>query len=248
MPLGRHGKLPPVPPTPLDGTGGNGGRSHWSGVDWSAFLRRIERKRRLLGQLAGRENPWPADDYYVRATYASFRLDGLEVSEADVRDALESGADRPVLRSRQEQRLRGHAAILHHIEADLLKGLALTTDGVVRWYTGISAGLSTTGLNQATEARLEEVVRRINSPQIRIQPALREIAATHANLLADPLVPAFNGILARLMLRYHLGRCKLPAIVLDPETDARLGGGDGMVRRLVELLEDSYDQLLGRKG
>jgi len=248
MPLGRHGKLPPVPPTPLDGTRGNGGRSHSSGVDWSAFLRRVERKRRLLSRSAGGEHASPADDYYVRATYASFRLDGLEVEEADVREALESGADRPVLRSRQEQRLRGHAAILHHIETDLRKGLALTTDGVIRWYTGISAGLSTTGLDQTTEARLEEVVRRINSPQMRIQPALREIAATHAKLLADPLVPAFNGILARLLLRYHMGQCKLPAIVFHPDTDARLSGGDGMVRRLVELLEDSYDQLLGRKG
>jgi hypothetical protein len=68
-------------------------------------------------------------------------------------------------------------------------------------------------------------------------------------LLADPLVPAFNGILARLLLRYHLGRCKLPAVVFDAEADRRVsGGGEGMVRRLVELLERSYDQLLGRKG
>jgi hypothetical protein len=249
MPLGRHRKSPPVSQTPLDGAGSNGGRSHSSApVDWSAFLRRVERKRRLLGRLPGGEHVAPADDYYVRATYASFRLDGLEVEEAEVREALECGAERPILRSRQDQRLRGHAAILHHIETDLRKGLSLTTDGVVRWYTGISAGLSTTGLNQATSARLDEVVRRINSPQMRIQPALRDIAATHTKLLADPLVPAFNGILARLLLRYHLGRCKLPAVVFDAETDRRLTSGEGMVRRLVELLERSYDQLLGRKG
>jgi hypothetical protein len=188
-------------------------------------------------------------DYYARATSASFRLEGLEVSEAEVREALEHGGpERPVLRSRQEQRLRNHAAILHHIETDLRKGLTLTTDGVVRWYTGISAGLSTTGLNQGTTARLDEVVRRINSAQTRMQPALREIAATHGKLLSDPLVPAFNGILARLLLRYHLGRCKLPAVVFDPAVDGRLGEGEGLVRRLVELLERSYDEMLGGKG
>src|SRR3954451_23009768 len=127
MPLGRQRKSPPVPLRPLDGTGGNGGRSLSSGaagvVDWSAFLRRVERKRRLLGPSADGEHATPAEDYYVKATYASFRLDGLAVEEAEVREALESGADRPVLRSRQEQRLRGHAAILHHIETDLRKGL-----------------------------------------------------------------------------------------------------------------------------
>src|SRR5258706_1598868 len=248
MPLRRHRKSPSVPQTPLDGSGGNGGRSHSSPVDWSAFLRRIERKRRLLGRSPGAEHVPPADDYYVRATYASFRLDGLEVGEAEVREALESGAERPMLRSRQDQRLRGHAAILHHIETDLRKGLPLTADGVMRWYTGISSGLSTTGLNQAATARLDEVVRRINSPQMRIQPAVRDIAGTDRRLLADPLVPAFNGILARLLLRYHLGRCKLPAVVFDAEVDRRLTSGEGMLRRLVELLERSYDQLLGRKG
>jgi hypothetical protein len=217
-------------------------------VDWSAFLRRVERKRRLLGHSAAGERAAPAEDYYVRATYASFRLDGLAVEEAHVREALESGAERPMLRSRQEQRLRGHAAILHHIETDLRKGLPLTTHGVMRWYTGISAGLSTTGLDQAATARLDEVVRRINSPQMRIQPAVRDIAATHVRLLEDPLVPAFNGILARLLLRYHLGRCQLPAVVFDAEMDGRVSGEEGMVRWLVELLERSYDQLLGRKG
>jgi hypothetical protein len=63
-------------------------------------------------------------------------------------------------------------------------------------------------------------------------------------MLADPLVPSFNGILARLLLRYHLGRCGLPAVVFDPQVDTRPGDAEGMLRRLVELLELSYDQML----
>jgi hypothetical protein len=191
-------------------------------------------------------------DYYVRATFASFRLDGMEPSEAEVREALAHGGhgdgDRPVLRSRQAQRLRNHAAILHHLEGDLRAGLPLTTDGVVRWYTGVSAGLSTTSLDRATGERLEEVVRRINSPQLRVQAALQEIAGTHAKLLGDPLVPSFNGILARLLLRYHLGRCRLPAVVFDQVVDARARAADAMLRRLGELIERSYDELLGARG
>jgi hypothetical protein len=170
----------------------------------------------------------------------------LEVGEDDVREAL--GTDRPMLRSRQSQRLRNHAAILHRLENDLGQTLPLTTDGVIRWYVGVSAGLSTTALDQATATRLEEVVRRINSPQLRLQPALQEVAATHAKLLADPLVPSFNGILARLLLRYHLGRCKLPAVIFDPVVDARLTAGDGMLRRLAELLETSYDRWSRERG
>jgi hypothetical protein len=81
-----------------------------------------------------------------------------------------------------------------------------------------------------------------------MQAALQEIAGTHAKLLDDPLVPSFNGILARLLLRYHLGRCKLPAVVFDPAVDARARPVDAMIRRLVELLERSYDELLATKG
>jgi hypothetical protein len=221
-------------------------------VDWSAFLRRVERKRRRFGRLPDGEGAAAAvipADYFVRATLASFRLDGLEASEAEVREALAHGAEGPfLLRSRQAQRLRNHAAILHHIESNLRDGSTLTPDDVVRWYTAVSAGLSTTGLGEATVGRLDEVVRRINSPQMRMVAALQEIAATHVKLLRDPLVPSFNGILARLLLRYHLGRCKLPAIVFDPAVDGRVNGVEGMVRRLVELLEVSFDDLLGKKG
>lgn len=247
----RRPKPSPVdPPAFTQGPGVNGGRPR-SATEWPALLRRVERKRRALerdqdGADPADANPIPSppDEYYLHATWSSFRLEGLDVSADELQDALAPGADRPTLRTRQSLRLRNHAAILHRIENDLHQGLPLTSDGVLRWYVGISAGLSTTSLDQQTEARLDEVVRRVNSPQLRLQPALQEAAATHLRLLADPLVPSFNGILARLLLRYHLGRCKLPAIVWDPAVDARPRDAQTMLRRLVELLDESYDRVL----
>jgi hypothetical protein len=203
----------------------------------------MERKKRLMART---HDKTPFADYYYHATYSSFRLEGLDVSEQEVWDALGRSDVKSMLRSRQAQRMRNHAAILHHIETDLRSGLTLRTEGVVRWYTGISGGLSTTALDQAAEARLADVVRRINSPQMRIRAALREIAAAHTRLIAEPLVPAFNGILARLLLRYHLGRCGLPAIILDPEIDRKTRPLEELVSRLVQLVDESLDAMLGR--
>ena len=232
----RKFESPPVDPkTPHSWSGNNGGRLRHE-VDWPAFLRRVERKRRLLGKS---NDHGPSDAYYAIATYTSFRLEGLEVSEHEVTEAL--GPNRTMLRSRQAQRIRNHAAILHHIENDLRENLPLRTEGVVRWYTAISAGLSTTGLDRDAMTRLENMVRRINSPQMRIRAALQEIAMTHSHLLADPLVPAFNGILARLLLRYHLGRCNLPPVMFDPQLDGRPGTLDELVGRLVQLVDESFE-------
>lgn len=232
---------PDAPPVLKSRLGSVGGRL-LSQADWSAFLRRLERKKRLL-QRNG-DAPLLPSDYVFRATWASFHLDGLHVDPAEVRDALEHVTEGPVLlRSRQTQRLRNHAAILLRIESDLLENQLLTSDGVIRWYTAISAGLSTTALDQAALLRIDDAVRRINSPQLRPQAALREIASTHLRLLSDPVVPSFNGILARLLLRYHLGRCRFPAIVFDPALDQRFNSVDTLIRRLFELLEQSYDEL-----
>ena len=93
--------------------------------------------------------------------------------------------------------------------------------------------------------RLDHVVRRINSPQLRLQPALVDIAKLHVMLLRDPLVPSFNGILSRLLLRYHLGRIGLPPVVFDPNEDApSLLDETMLLARLLELIEQSYDRLL----
>ncbi|HEY7120088.1 MAG TPA: hypothetical protein VH475_26105 [Tepidisphaeraceae bacterium] len=233
--------MPPVgsAASPHHGRGGNNGGRSLSPQDWSAFLRRIERKR-------SDDLPPLPDEYYVRATWVSFRMEGLDVGAQEVREALAPPAagERPALRSRQAQRLRNHAAILHRVENDLHANLPLVADGVVRWYVGVSAGLSMTGLDQPRLARVEEVVRRVNSPQLRLPAALQEIAQTHVRLLTDPLVPGFNGILSRLLMRYHLGRCGLPPVVFDPAIDGPARGAEAMARRLVELLEQSYDELL----
>jgi hypothetical protein len=244
---------PAAPTTPYTDVAGRGGRSRsGSPADWPSLLRRVERKRRLAARSQRGATADPTVDYYARATYVSFVLDGLDVDESDVRDALGHGSQaavavRPLLRSRQDQRLRNHAAILHHVENNVRQGVPLTMDNALRWYTAISAGLSTTDLSQVNNGRLDEVVRRVNSPQSRLQAALRDIAATHANLLSDPLVPGFNGILARLLLRYHLGRTRLPAVMFDPAVDRRPpADASGMTRRLIELLDQSYDAILGR--
>jgi len=251
----RRPRSSPVDPAaPTQGPGVNGGRSR-STPEWPALIRRLERKRRSLNRDHNGNGgatdpitapiPTPPDDYYLRATWSSFRLEGLDVTEDELREALgPTSSDRPTLRSRQALRLRNHAAILPRTENDLQQGLTLTGDTVLRWYVGISAGLSTTSLDQATQARLDDVVRRVNSPQLRLQPALQEVAATHLRLLADPLVPSFNGILARLLLRYHLGRSRLPGVVWDPLADARPRDAATVLRRLVELLDESFDRVL----
>jgi hypothetical protein len=185
-------------------------------------------------------------DYVIRATCVSFAMDGLALSEDEARAAL--SPNESMLRSRLAQRVRNHAAILHHIENDLRSGAVLTVGDVVRWYTTISSGLSTAALDAATATRLDEQVRRMNSPQLRLQAALTEAAENHVRLLNDPIVPSFNGIMARLLLRYHLGRCKLPPVIFDASLDGRMGDTDAMIRRLVHLLEASYDELIAAKG
>jgi len=170
------------------------------------------------------------------------------VEIAEVADAVAPAVNGrpPLLRSRQAQRLRNHAAILHHVETDLRRAQPLTPDGVLRWYTAVSAGLSTTDIDGVAIARLTEVVRRINSPQLRVKPALIEAGQAYVRLLADPLVPSFNGILARLLLRYHLGRCGLPAIVFDPIVDARFGSAEAAGRRIGELVEAALDAAMAK--
>ena len=109
----RNRKTPPVlPPPSFDGRGNNGGRSR-STNDPAAILRRIERKKSILdraGTFHVRQLP---DDYYARITFASFRLEGIDLTDQDVWEALAHQRQRPVLRSRLGQRLRTHAAILH---------------------------------------------------------------------------------------------------------------------------------------
>ena len=114
---------------------------------------------------------------------------------------------------------------------------------MLRWYTSISSGLSTSVLSLVNMRRLEQVIDRVNSPQLRLQPALTEIAELHAEILAEPIFPSFNGIIARLLLTAHLARCGLPPVVFDPQRDARQTDPAPLLSRLCELLNDSLGGL-----
>ena len=216
-------------------------------ADFKRLLRALERKRRLQSRAltearAGRRAPLP--DFYERATFASFRLDGLDVSAAEVCKALAHGAAARACRPVSAQRIRNHVAILRHIERLIRSGRPLGGRTVIRGYTSVACGLSGGWIDDHTPHRLEQIVSAMNSPQLRLWPAVQEIATVHVRLLSDPFVPGFNGILARLLLRYHLGRCDLPPVVFDADHDRqRLGDVTTFLPRLLELLDESYEAL-----
>jgi hypothetical protein len=214
-------------------------------IDWPKWIRNIERKRRLAAhRMNGDRHPYWST-YYVIATDASFRLDGLQLPPDELAAALARGWARKTMRSRQQQRVRNHVAILCRVERLLGTGCALKPDDVLRWYTSIACGLSTTRLDECTSARLGGIVRQINSPHLRLCPALQAIARLHHQLLCDPVVPSFNGILTRLLLRYHLGRCGLPPLVFEPLRDAAIIRHERqLLSRMLDLIEQTYEKLL----
>ena len=202
---------------------------------WRDVVRDLLRRR-----TAPRPHPVPAG-YFERATCVSFRMDGLPLSEADFRAALERVGTRGC-RTRAAQRVRNHVAVLRRIETLLARAQPLHTADVVRWYTSVACGLSAGGIADAAVDRIERIVSAVNSPRLRFLPAVKEVAALHVALLADPFVPGFNGILTRLLLRYHMGRCRLPPVVFDPETDPPLFIHAGKLEaRLLELIARSFD-------
>lgn len=202
-----------------------------------ALLRRRQGVHRTRS--AGRFRS-PLLDYFERATCASFQMDRVPLSPEEFRAAVtRGGAGGP--RTRSAQRARNHVAILRRIELLLRRGRPLRPADVIRWYTSIACGLSVGGVGGATEVRIEAVVSSVNSPRLRFWPAVKEVAALHVRLLADPFVPGFNGILARLLLRYHMGRCGLPPVVFDPVADlARVGAVSTLEPRLLELIVEEY--------
>ena len=154
-----------------------------------------------------------------KMTLMSLRLDGVEVGEADVVEALLKGGVRGDLRSRRAQLIRNHVAIQLHIERCIGKAVPLKASAFLGWYALLCSGRPAAGIGAFGMARIEQVCRQINSPPMQLQAALVEIATLHCGLLQDPLLPGFNGILARLLLRYHLGRCALPQIMLGADAD-----------------------------
>lgn len=216
-------------------------------TDWDVWLRAAQRKRRALARLHDGRHQTPPRDYYARATWISFRMDGVHLTKQETSAALSTRTAAPkAFRPRQAQRIRNHAAVLKAADLLLRRGKPLRPDTVLRWYASIACGLSTAHPDDPTLARLGEVVARTNSPHLRLRGAVEDVARLHHRLLTDPFVPSFNGILARVLLHYHLGRCGLPPVLFDPETDTgRVADGPALLRRLLDLIEEGYDRLLG---
>jgi hypothetical protein len=127
------------------------------------------------------------------------------------------------------------------------RGQKLRPATVVRWYTSISCGLSIAQLDASQLIRLEEFLGRINVPRLRLRAAVGEIAGVHAELLKNPIFPGFNGIVARLLLQYHLGRCGLPPVVFDAERDRGVVmEKETLVPRLIGLISESCSALVGK--
>jgi hypothetical protein len=214
----------------------------------SEWLRNIERHRRMLARkdaVPPKNTPFWVS-YFVEATDASFRFDDMTIDPADLSAAVSRGwATKASPCSRQQQRIRNHVAILHQIERMLRKGIPLSVNSVVRWYTSIACGLSIERLDEPMSARLGEIIRQINSPHLRLEPAVQSIVRLHRQMLADPVVPSFSGILARLLLRYHLGRCGLPPVLFVPEHDAGAMNDEcKLLGRMLERINETYALIL----
>jgi hypothetical protein len=210
-------------------------------------LRQIEHQRRLFNRFLKHVRLPP--DLFVRLTRSSFEMESLAVREDDVVSAMDSDAGRRMFRPPQMLRIRNHVAILRHVEKLIRHGDELKPATVVRWYTLISCGLSAGPIDEARMLRIERCLRRINSPQLRLQQALAEVTAVHAALVTDPVFPGFNGILSRLLLQYHLARCQLPPIAFDPAADReRVRSERTLLPRIVELVGESYRGLLGGRS
>jgi len=190
----------------------------------------------------------PRDQFVVsrrlvaEATAGSFRLGGIQIQAEVVRSTI-SHHSFGHLRSRLQQRIRNHAGIFYQIERQLRLHVPLKVEGVIQWYTRLSAGLSTTMLAEPKVERLSQIVERINSPHPRVGPALNEIADTYFATTRDILIPSFGGILARLLLHYHLGRCGLRPVVLDGPDAPQLLERDGVLATLTRRLELSYNDI-----
>jgi hypothetical protein len=202
-------------------------------------MRLIERKRAMFADETATHAP---RERLIRQTVASFRLDGIDLSEPLLTEAFARRVAHPQMRPAQAQRIRNHVAILHRIELSLAHGQPLKSPSVLGWYTSVGCGLCTTGPDDSALSRLELLVRRINSPHMRLDPAVREMCDLHARMLADPIFPGFNGIMARLLLRFHLGRCKLPAILFRADDAAIAPDCNKLLPRMVQLIDQAYDQ------
>ncbi|HTW93657.1 MAG TPA: hypothetical protein VMD30_02610 [Tepidisphaeraceae bacterium] len=218
-----------------------------SSREWSSWLKAVDGKRRRLARRRPKIVEPHDHSLHLRLTAISFQLDGLPVPAPELSHALQHPVGPRAFRSRLCQRMRNHVAILSMIDRWLIRGFPLRVASVVRWYTSVNWGLATTSLMHATMDRLEAVVCRVNAPHAGMRSAVQEIAEIHCQLISDPLVPSFNGILSRLLLHYHLGRCGLPPIVFDPDADATVATSESQfLPRLLRLVDEAYSAVLAQ--
>lgn len=235
-PDSRAGATGPANDAGANGNGANGNGANGNG----------EGERH--GDVTALPPPLPRE-YLARVTRASFQLEGIDVSEREVSDALAPGPAHRALRPRQGQRVRNHVAILRRIECQARRRQPLSARSVVRWYTSISCGLTSAQLDDESFSRLDGAVRQINCPSLNLRPAVEDVARRYHELIVNPVVPSFNGILARLLLDCHLNRCGLPPALFNPAEDRNLPADvPNLLRRLLDRIIESYEALLAGAG
>jgi hypothetical protein len=211
-------------------------RGRRAGRDRPATLRLIEQARARLPRSAW-SMPRP---FLVDATSASFRIDGIPVTVGQVTRALGHRQSVRAFRSSLSHRLRMHAAILCGLERLLANDAPLQSGHLMSWYAGLSAGHGT-AVGVAEDARrAAAIVARVNAPTPRLAAAIPEVVALYTEVIGNPIVPSYNGIVARLLMHVHLGRCGLLPVIVEPPDD-------GFARRaldaatLLDLLARRYD-------
>jgi hypothetical protein len=207
--------------------------------DLSDWVRIIDRAKHRVGRPV-----WRLDDPRLfHFTHVSFCLEQLDLPRHETERVIARSYTHRGFRSRLSARLRNHAAILLRIERLLASGRDLRVDHLLQWYAGISAGLCSAMPAGPKIERLQQVLRRVNSPHMRIGSAVTEIASLHYEALTDALVPSFHGIIARLLLHYQLGRCGLLPPAFRPEDVGRFRSGAETQRCIMQRVADAYEKL-----
>jgi hypothetical protein len=210
-----------------------------------ALLRRVERAVRLFRR-EGLQGTTPRS-WLIGATAASLRLDGISFTDRELAQALQSPTRHRGMCSARLLRLRNHLAILRALERRARKGFDLDAPCVLRWYTSLSCGLSISSVPQEQLDRLSSHLRPMNAATSRAAQAIFEAASVHVRLVAHPLFPGFNGLLARLLLQYHLIRSCLPPVRLDPMRDRNLLSqptDPKLFARLLERVSEACETLI----
>lgn len=157
--------------------------------------------------------------FVADATSASFHIDGIAVTLDQVTRALGHRQSVRAFRSPTSHRLRVHAAMLRCCERMILQRRPLRGIQLYRWYAGLSAGLGVARGSPDQSRRFEDVVARVNFSTPSLSFAVGQSVTLYNELLAEPIVPSYNGILARLLLNLHLGRSGLLPVIIEPAGD-----------------------------